>query len=178
MPIDTNGLGKSKTDGITRLHAALFSARASPTIPNRGICRLCKTSRSLHPATPSCASDSSNCIHHWILWLYFAALCVFSRNCHCIFIKCWCEFFRYISRCHFACRTQWIGVCDGDKTKRISEISLVLQFDVISTELRPRNRGSFHSGGKRFFCFVEYLWYFSGRNWWLTRSRVTWKDNI
>ena len=34
---------------------------------------------------------------------------------------------------------------------------IVLQFDVISSELRPRNCASFLSGVKRFFSFIESL---------------------
>lgn len=109
VPINTNGLGKSKTDGITRPHAVRCFLHAHALwFRSVGSVDSARTSRPPHPATPSCASDSSNCIHHWILWIYSAALCAFLRNCQCIFIRCWCqcEFFRYISRCHFAYRTQ------------------------------------------------------------------------
>jgi hypothetical protein len=102
VPINVNALRKSKTDGITRLYAASMAhnSEADELSTWQG--------STIHPATPSCASDSLNCIHHWIQLLYFPALCAFFRNCQYIFIKCWyrSEFFLYISRCHFACWTQ------------------------------------------------------------------------
>jgi hypothetical protein len=57
VPINANGLGKSKIDGITRLHAASVAHNSEEDELST------LQGSTIHPATPSCASDSSNCIH-------------------------------------------------------------------------------------------------------------------
>jgi hypothetical protein len=63
--------GKSETKQSKRQNAANFCTRM------RYESRVVGSADSASASAPSYTSNSSNCIHHYILWINFAVLCVF-----------------------------------------------------------------------------------------------------